>query len=175
MYISFYFRHCFWRKLGLNYVISWLFFPTGKWKKKERGKESWLKPKWSKVKVVQLCLTLCHPMDCTVHGISQARILQWVAFPFSRESPQPRSPTLQADSLPAEPQGKPNNTGVGSLFLLQQIFLIQDLKQGLVAQLVKNPPAIRETWVQSLGWKDPLEKGTATHSSILAWRIPWTV
>ena len=44
----------------------------------------------------------------------------------------------------------------------------------LVAQLVKNPPAIRETWVQSLGWEDPLEKGAATHSSILAWRIPWT-
>ena len=45
----------------------------------------------------------------------------------------------------------------------------------LVAQLVKNLPAMRETWVQSLGWEDPLEKGKATHSNILAWRIPWTV
>jgi len=45
----------------------------------------------------------------------------------------------------------------------------------LVAQLVKNPPAMQETWVQSLGWEDPLEKGKATHASILAWRIPWTV
>ena len=45
----------------------------------------------------------------------------------------------------------------------------------LVAQLVKNPPAIWETWVRSLGWEDPLEKETATHSSILAWRISWTV
>ena len=45
----------------------------------------------------------------------------------------------------------------------------------LVAQLVKNPPAIWETWVRSLGWEDPLEKGVPTHSSILAWRIPWTV
>ena len=45
----------------------------------------------------------------------------------------------------------------------------------LVAQLVKNPPAMQETWVQSLGWEDPLEKGMATQSSILAWRIPWTV
>ena len=44
----------------------------------------------------------------------------------------------------------------------------------LVAQLVKNPPAMRETWVRSLGWQDPL-KGKVTHSSILAWRIPWTV
>ena len=45
----------------------------------------------------------------------------------------------------------------------------------LVTQLVKNPPAMWETCVQSLGWEDPLEKGTATHSRILAWRIPWTV
>ena len=45
----------------------------------------------------------------------------------------------------------------------------------LVAQLVKNWPARQETWVRSLGWEDPLEKGKATHSSILAWRIPWTV
>jgi len=45
----------------------------------------------------------------------------------------------------------------------------------LVVQLVKNPPAMRETWVRYLGWEDPLEKGKATHSSILAWRIPWTM
>ena len=45
----------------------------------------------------------------------------------------------------------------------------------LMAQLVKNLPAVRETWVQSLGLEDPLEKGKAIHSSILAWRIPWTV
>ena len=45
----------------------------------------------------------------------------------------------------------------------------------LVAQLVKNLPAMREPWVRSLGWEDPLEKGKATHPSILAWRIPWTV
>ena len=45
----------------------------------------------------------------------------------------------------------------------------------LVVQLVKNLPAMQETWVQSLGWEDPLEKGKATHSSILAWRIPWTI
>ena len=45
----------------------------------------------------------------------------------------------------------------------------------LVAQLVKNPPTMRETWVRSLSWKDPLEKGKATHCSILAWIIPWTI
>ena len=42
-------------------------------------------------------------------------------------------------------------------------------------QVVKNPPAVWETWVQSLGWEDPLEKGKGTHFSILAWRIPWTI
>ena len=45
----------------------------------------------------------------------------------------------------------------------------------LVAQLVKNPPTMWETWVRFLGWEDPLEKGTVTHSNILAWRTPWTV
>ena len=44
-----------------------------------------------------------------------------------------------------------------------------------MAQLVKNPPAMQETWVRSLGWEDPLEKGKATYSSILAWRISWTM
>ena len=47
-------------------------------------------------------------------------------------------------------------------------------RASLVAQMVKNLPVMWENWVQSLGWEDPLEKGTATHSSILAWRIPWT-
>ena len=58
----------------------------------------------------QSCLTLCDPMDYTVHGVLQTRILKWVAFPFSRGSSQPRfepnSPALQADSLPAELSGK---------------------------------------------------------------------
>ena len=64
------------------------------------------------VKVAQSCPTLCDPMDYTVHGILQLRILEWVAIPFSRVSSQPetepRSPALQVDSLPSEPAGKPN-------------------------------------------------------------------
>ena len=56
-----------------------------------------------------------------------------------------------------------------------QIFIFSLGISLLNSQLVKNPPAMWETWVQSLGWEDPLEKGKATHSSILAWRIPWTV
>ena len=66
---------------------------------------------YCEVKVAQSCPTLCDPMDNTVHGILQDRILEWVAFPFSRASfnpgIKPRSSTLQADSLLAEPQGKP--------------------------------------------------------------------
>ena len=75
-------------------------------------------------------------MDYAVLGILQARILEWVAFPFSRGSSQPmdqtQSPALQVDSLPAEAPGKPKNTGVGSLSLLQQIFPTQELNQGLL-------------------------------------------
>ena len=74
-------------------------------------------------------------MDYSVHGILQARILEWVAFPFSRGSSQPRikprSSASQADSLPAEPQGKPKDTGVGGLSLLQWIFPTQKSNQGL--------------------------------------------
>ena len=72
----------------------------------------------------------------TVHGILQARILEWVAFPFSRDLPnqgiKPRSPALWANSSPAEPQGKPKITGVGSLSLLQRIFLTQESNQSLL-------------------------------------------
>ena len=53
-------------------------------------------------------------------------------------------------------------------------FLWQEHLRSLVAQMVRNLPAMWETWVGSLGWEDLLEKGMATHSSILAWRIPWT-
>ena len=54
-----------------------------------------------------ICVHMCACLYYTVHGILQARILEWVAVPFSKGSSQPRSPTLQADSLPAEPPGKP--------------------------------------------------------------------
>ena len=94
-----------------------------------------------KEKVAQLCPTLCDPTDYTVHEVLQVDILAWVAFPFSGGSSQedlpnvgiePRSPALWADSLPAEPQGKPKNTEVGSLSRLQQIFPTQESNQGLL-------------------------------------------
>ena len=69
-------------------------------------------------------------MDYIVHGILQVRILEWVAFLFSRVSSQLRDQTqvsrMQVDSLPAEPLGKPKTTGVGSLSILQGIFLTQE-------------------------------------------------
>ena len=75
-------------------------------------------------------------MDHTVHGILQARILEQVAFTFSRGSShpgiEPRSPAMQVDSLPAKPQGKPKNTGVGSLSLLQETFPTQESNKGLL-------------------------------------------
>ena len=65
--------------------------------------------------------------------------------------------------------GSGRSTGEGIAYPLQYS------SASLVGQLVKNLPAIQGTWVRSLGWEDPLEKGKASHSSILAWRIPWTV
>ena len=91
--------------------------------------------------VAQLCLTLCNPMDSSppgssVHRILQARILEWVAMPSSREPSnpgiKPRSLALQVDSLLSELPGKPKNTGVGSLSLLQGIFLTQESTGGLL-------------------------------------------
>ena len=72
------------------------------------------------VKVAQSCPTLCDPMDHTVHGILQARILEWVPFPSPGDLPnpeiEPTSPTLQADSLPAELPGKPQMYTCPSVF-----------------------------------------------------------
>ena len=59
--------------------------------------------------------------------------------------------------------------------ILNTTLNLKILRASLVAQMVKNLPAMQETWVQSLAWEEPLEKGKATHSTILVWRIPWTV
>ena len=84
-----------------------------------------------KIKVTESCPTLCHPLDYTICGILWARILEWVAFPSSRASSQPRVQIqvscIAGGFFTAEPQGKPKNTGVGSLSLLQRIFLTHKL------------------------------------------------
>ena len=94
-------------------------------------------------------------------------------------------PSIHASSLgfPHSSVGKESACNAGDLGSISGLgrspgerigYPLQYSWASLVAQLVKNPPAIRETWVRSLGWEDPSEKGKATHSSILAWRIPWT-
>ena len=79
-----------------------------------------------------------------------------------------KEPTYNAGD-PSLIPGSGRSTGEGIGYPLQYSWV------SLVAQLVKNLPAVRETWVQSLGWEEPLEEGKATVSSILAWRIPWTI
>ena len=90
-----------------------------------------------KVKFAQSCSTHCDPTDCIVAGILQARILKWVAFPFSRGSSQPRdrtqvSPHCRWIFYQLSHKGSPKNTGVGSLPLLQLMFLTQELNWGLL-------------------------------------------
>ena len=107
--------------------------------------------KWVMI-VAQSCLILCNPMDCSlpgssVHGILQARLLEWVAISFSRGSSQPRDATLQESLYHLSQQGS---------------LLLRDIS----SSVGKEPACqVRE---------DPLEEGMATHSSNLAWRIPWT-
>ena len=89
------------------------------------------------VKVSQSCPTLCDPMDCIARGILQARILKLSSLSFLQgifptQGSNPGLHTLQVDSLPAEPQGKPKNVGVGSLSFLQQIFPTQEWNRGLL-------------------------------------------
>ena len=76
--------------------------------------------------------------------------------------------TLSNGSLPL------NNAEVLTTEIPGIVLVLSFFRASLVAHLVKNPPAMWETWVWSLSGEDPLEKGMATHSSILAWRIPWT-
>ena len=88
------------------------------------------------MKVTQLCPTVYNPIDYIAHRIPQARILEWVAFPFPGNLPnpgmEPRSPAWHTDSLPDEPPEKTKNTGVGNLSLLQQIIQTQESNQGLL-------------------------------------------
>ena len=123
-------------------------------------------------------------MNYTVHRILQARILEWVAFPSPGDLPhpgiKPRSPALQADSLPAKPQGKPKNTGVGSLFLLQRIIPTQELNWGLlycrwilyqlshkgnprILEWVAYPFSSRSSWPRNLTWVSCIASGFFTN------------
>ena len=93
-------------------------------------------------------------------------LITWVqGFPDSSVGKESTCNSGEPSSIP----GSGRFAGEGTGYPLQYSWA------SLVAQLVKNLPAMQETWVQSLGWEDPLEKGKATHSRILAWRIPQTV
>ena len=140
---------------------GWYPEPLGPWPDGPLGRKV-------KVLVTESCLTLATPPGSSVHGILQARILEWAAIPFSRgnlPNPgiEPGSPALQVDSLPSELPGKP----VGSI-PVGELRSYKLHRASLVPQVVKN----QKTWVQFLGQEDPLEKQMETHSRILAWKIP---
>ena len=114
--------------------------------------------------------TLCDPMDCSlsgssVHGIFQARVLEWIAISFSKGSSRPRNQT-RVSSI------------AGRFFTSWATILhstyVHFKRSICLTQTVKHLPAMRETRVRFLGREDPLEKEMAIHSSTLAWRIPWT-
>ena len=90
-----------------------------------------------------------------------------VTLGFPHSSVGKESACKAKDPSSVHGSGRSAGEGIG--------YPLQYCSASLVTQLVKNSPAVWETWVWSLGWEDPLEKGTASHSSILAWRIPWTV
>ena len=115
------------------------------------------------------------PHGLYVHGILQARILEWVAFPFSRGSSQPRDQT-RVSCIAGGFFTNWANREAQFPELLRCVPTITTWygSSSLVAQRLKHLPPMWETRVLSLGWEDPLEKEMVTHSSILAWRIPWT-
>ena len=87
-----------------------------------------------------------------------------MGFPGSSAGKESTCNAGDPDSIPGV--GRSPGEGIG--------YPLQYSWASLMAQMVKNLSVMRQTWVQSLGWEDPLEEGMATHSSILAWRIPWT-
>ena len=127
-------------------------------------------------KLLQSCPNLCDPVDhsppaSSVHGILQASILECVAISYFRGSSGPRDQInisyllyRQAGSLPLAPPGIKSS----------QIYWANSAQVYVWLTLwLKHLPTMQETQVRSLGREDPLEKEMATHSSILAWRIPW--
>ena len=137
----------------------------------------------SRVQLFEIPQTTAYQASLSM-GFSRQEYRSGLPFPSPGDLLNPeiehRSPALQADSSPAELPGKPICRARGILnhwatwkvprdsVLHQNLFY----HKFLVAQTVKNLPAVRKTWVLFLGWEDPLEEGMATHSSILAWKTP---
>ena len=108
-----------------------------------------------------------HKPDCFTNRLDQifSEKLIPTCFPHSSVGKESTCNAGDPGSIPG--LGRSAGEGIG--------YPLQYSRASLVAQLVNNPHAVWETWVLSLGWEHPLEKGKATHSSILAWRIPWTI
>ena len=110
-------------------------------------------------------------MEVTIRGSASwlneklATTIFLLGFPGSSAGKESASNAGDPGLIPGSGRSPVERTG----YPLQYSWIL------LVAQLVKNPPEIRETWVRSLGWEDSLEKGKASHSTILAWRIPGSV
>jgi len=102
-------------------------------------------------------------------GFSREEYWSGLPFPSPGDLPSSGKESTCNEGDPSSIPGLGRSAGEGIGYPLQYSWT------SLVAQLVKNLPVMRQTWVQSLDWEDPLEKGKATHSSILAWRIPWTI
>ena len=125
----------------------------------------------------QSCPTLCNPMDCNPSCNCQAPLSMeysrreyWSGLLFPGDLPdsgmEPVSPALVSGFFA---------TAVGTYNWYTAFFGgISNWGASLIAQLIKYLPTVQETWVWFPGWEDPLEKAMTTHSSILAWRIPWT-
>ena len=157
--------------------------------KDKQESKNHLKSKWrSEVKWLSRVRLFVTPMDCSlpgssVHGIFQARVLDWVAISFSRGSSRPRDRTWVSRIVgrrftvwATREALKSNHLAMFANVPLKSIFPHDALcfRDFPVAQMVKNLPVMQETRVWSLGGEVPLEKGMAIHSSILVWRIPWT-
>ena len=111
-------------------------------------------------------------------GFSRQEYRSGLPFPSPGDLPhpgiKPGTPALEADVLTSEPPGKPNLDSILKSRDITLPIMVHLVKASLVAQTVKCLPAMPETQVRSLGGEDPLEKEMATHSSTLAWKIPWT-
>ena len=144
-----------------------------------KKKTCWLQTQWSASRLSSstmlqvplkswFCFKMC-PYQCN-SGRSRA-LREWVSRSFFQE----KQTLNQLRRVVRRKQARVSHCfSYGRDFHLVLLWFLVTTMVSLMAQIVKNLPTRRETWVQSLGQEDPLEEGMATHSSILAWRIPWT-